>query len=177
MKMTPIKQGPGRSHHQKKNAIKQKVIRNKGFALTLVVIQRDLASWKQFILSFYFLLVTASSTQNSDYPTPLPSLGSMKSLPHDGNSNGLQSSLTHTCLPGSPNKLPNVGLTKFKPSPDVDMLGVMTSVTQSSQQLVPLSSQEPDKISTPPATPKQIAPVVSTKSLSKKGTSHSCDIK
>lgn len=175
--MTPIKQGPGRSHHQKKNAIKQKVIRNKGFALTLVVIQRDLASWKQFILSFYFLLVTASSTQNSDYPTPLPSMGSMKSLTHDGNSNGLQSSLTHTCLPGSPNKLPNVGLTKFKPSPDVDMLGVMTSVTQSSQQLGPLSSREPDKISTPPATPKQIAPVVSTKSLSKKGTSHSCNIK
>ncbi|XP_022782888.1 uncharacterized protein LOC111323722 isoform X11 [Stylophora pistillata] len=104
----------------------------------------------------------------SDHATPLSSMGSVMSLTHEGNPNGPQLSLNHTRLPGSPNKLPSVGLTKFKPSPDVDILGVMASVTQSSQQLVPLSSRKPAKISSAPAASKQIVPFVSTKSRSKK---------
>lgn len=104
----------------------------------------------------------------SDHATPLPSMGSVMSLTHAGSPNGPQLSLNHTRLAGSPSKVPNVELTKFKPSPDVDMLGVMASVTQSSQQLFPLSSQKPAKISSSPAASIQIVPSVSTKSRSKK---------
>lgn len=63
--MTPIKQGPGRSHHQKKNAIKQKVIRNKGFALTLVVIKKRFGILET--VHFVILLFNCYSFFNTEF--------------------------------------------------------------------------------------------------------------
>lgn len=121
------------------------------------------------------------STYENSIPVPL--MGSVIPPSHVGIPVGLNTPPNHMRLPGSPNTpLPtSVGLTRFKPSPDVAMLGPTTAVipvnsTRSSQQTAPLSSQEPVKTSLPPSASKQIVPAVSTKSRSNKGTGRSCDI-
>ena len=72
--------------------------------------------------------------------------------------------------PSSP--LPHVGLTRFRPSPEVAMLGPLNNTTAmpvNSTQSAPVESQKPVKASLPPSASKQIVPVVSNKSRSRKG--------
>lgn len=80
---------------------------------------------------------------------------------------------SHVRLAGGPSSsLPDVGLTRFKPSPEVAMLGPLNGTTVipvNSTQFAPVESQKPLKPSLPPSTSKQIVPVVSNKSRSRKG--------
>lgn len=72
--------------------------------------------------------------------------------------------------PSSP--LPHVGLTRFKPSPEVAMLGPLNNtavIPVNSTQSAPVESQKPVKASLPPSASKQLVPVVSNKSRSRKG--------
>ncbi|XP_078358377.1 uncharacterized protein LOC144643107 isoform X2 [Oculina patagonica] len=79
---------------------------------------------------------------------------------------------SHVHLPGGPSSpLPNVGLTRFKPSPEVAMLGPLNNsavVPVTSTQSSSVAPQKQVKASLPPAASKQIVPVVSNKSRSKK---------
>ena len=82
-------------------------------------------------------------------------------------------------LPGGPSSpLPNVGLTRFKPSPEVAMLGPLSTtavIPVTSTHSSSGGSQKPMKASLPaPSTSKQIVPVVSNKSRSRKGTCNLC---
>ena len=73
---------------------------------------------------------------------------------------------------GSSSSLPDVGLTRFKPSPEVAMLGPLNStavIPVNSTQFALVESQKPVKPILPPSTSKQIVPVVSNKSLPRKG--------
>lgn len=80
---------------------------------------------------------------------------------------------SHVRLVGGPSSsLPDVGLTRFKPSPEVAMLGPLNGtavIPVNSTQFAPVESQKPLKPSLPPSTSKQIVPVVSNKSRSRKG--------
>ena len=79
----------------------------------------------------------------------------------------------HVRLTGGPSSsLPDVGLTRFKPSPEVAMLGPLNNtavIPLNPTQFAPVESQKPVKPSLPPSTSKQIVPVVSNKSRSRKG--------
>ena len=85
---------------------------------------------------------------------------------------------SHARLPGGPSSpLPNVGLTRFKPSPEVAVLGPLSTTAVIPVTLTHSSSggsQKPIKASLPPSTSKQIVPVVSNKSRSRKGTCNLC---
>ena len=68
--------------------------------------------------------------------------------------------------------LPDVGLTRFKPSPEVAMLGPLNNTALKpvdSTQSAPLESQKLAKASLRPSPSKQIVPVVSSKLRSRKG--------
>lgn len=73
---------------------------------------------------------------------------------------------------GLNSSLPDVGLTRFKPSPEVAMLGPLNNtavIPVNSTQSAPLESQKPVKASLRPSASKQIVPVVSNKLRSRKG--------
>lgn len=73
---------------------------------------------------------------------------------------------------GLNSSLPDVGLTRFKPSPEVAMLGPLDNtavIPVNSTQSAPLESQKPVKASLRPSASKQIVPVVSNKLRSRKG--------
>lgn len=73
---------------------------------------------------------------------------------------------------GLNSSLPDVGLTRFKPSPEVAMLGPLNNtpvIPVNSTQSAPLDSHKPVKASLRPSASKQIVPVVSNKSRSRKG--------
>lgn len=83
----------------------------------------------------------------------------------------------HVRLPGGPSSpLPNVGLARFKPSPEVAMLGPLgsTAVIPVNSTQSSVGSQKPIQTSSPPSASKQLVPVVSNKSRSRKGTRLSC---
>ena len=73
---------------------------------------------------------------------------------------------------GLNSSLPDVGLARFKPSPEVAMLGPLNNtavVPVNSTQSTPLESQKPVQTSLRSSASKQIVPVVSSKSRSRKG--------
>ena len=73
---------------------------------------------------------------------------------------------------GLNSSLPDVGLTRFKPSPEVAMLGPLNNtavIPVNSTQSAPLESQKPVKASLRPSASKQIVPVFSNKLRSRKG--------
>ena len=73
---------------------------------------------------------------------------------------------------GLNSSLPDVGLTRFKPSPEVAMLGPLNNTAVKpvdSTQSAPLESQKLAKASLRPSPSKQIVPVVSNKLRSRKG--------
>ena len=96
-----------------------------------------------------------------DLTTPV----SLERLPGD-----LSTPASLVRLPGGPSSrspLPNIGLTRFKPSPEVAMLGPLSNtaaIPVPSTQFSSVGSQKPVKAS------KQIVPVSSNKSRSRKGT-------
>ena len=72
---------------------------------------------------------------------------------------------------GLNSSLPDVGLTRFKPSPEVVMLGPLSNtavIPVNSTQSAPLESQEPVKSSLRPSASKHIVPV-SNKLRSRRG--------
>ena len=80
---------------------------------------------------------------------------------------------SHVCPAGDLNSsLPDVGLTRFKPSPEVAMLGPLNNTALKpvdSTQSASLESQKLAKASLRPSPSKQIVPVVSNKLRSRKG--------
>ena len=73
---------------------------------------------------------------------------------------------------GLNSSLPDAGLTRFKPSPEVAMLGPLNNTAMKPvdpTQSAPLESQKLVKASLRPSPSKQIVPVVSNKLRSRKG--------